>query len=138
MVILTVMSIARSTTSHPFATWQAYNWPNITPSKHARLLIGPPDKDNNGTLVCTYPIVKTPTQPQLERDFTHPPLQTQGQQYLSCYRPDFDQTLKVGSWEYLEEIFTIAFTFVQATFVLATFVHIRNISAVTDQILMKL
>ena len=29
-------------------------------------------------------------------------------------------------------------TLVQATFVLATFVHIRNISAVTDQILTKL
>ena len=29
-------------------------------------------------------------------------------------------------------------TFAQATFVLAAFVHIRNISAVTDQILAKL
>ena len=25
--------------------------------KHARLLIGPPEKDNNGTWVCTYPII---------------------------------------------------------------------------------
>ena len=28
---------------------------------------------------------------------------------------------------------TVIVTFVQATFVLATFVHLRNISAVTDQ-----
>ena len=27
----------------------------------------------------------------------HPPTQTQFQQYLSYYLPDFDQTLKVGS-----------------------------------------
>ena len=55
--------------------------------------------------------------------------------YVFCY---FDQTLKVGSWEPLEEIPTAMVTFVQATFVLATFVHIRNISAVTDPILTKL
>ena len=67
----------------------------------------------------------------------HPP-QTQCRQYLSCYWPDFDETLKVASWEHLEQIPTIKLTFVQATFVLATFVHIRNISAVTDLILMKL
>ena len=66
-----------------------------------------------------------------------PPTQTQSQQYLSCYRPDFDQTLKVGSWEPLEQIPTDTVTFVQATFVLATFVHIRNISTVTDPILTK-
>ena len=57
--------------------------------------------------------------------------------------PDFDQNIKVGSWDYLELISTIAMTFVQATvvqtaFVLATFVHIRNISAATDPILTKL
>ena len=67
----------------------------------------------------------------------HPP-QTQCRQYLSCYWPDFDETLKVASWEHLEQIPTIKLTFVQATFVLATFVHIRNISAVNDLILMKL
>ena len=33
---------------------------------------------------------------------------------------------------------TINLTFVQATFALATFVHIRNISTVTDPILIKL
>ena len=33
---------------------------------------------------------------------------------------------------------TVMVAFVQATFVLVTFVHIRNISAVTDLILMKL
>ena len=58
--------------------------------------------------------------------------------YLSCYWPDFDQTLKVGSWEPLEEIPTAIVSFVQATFVLATFVHIRNILAVTQPIWMKL
>ena len=30
------------------------------------------------------------------------------QEYLSCYWPDFDTTLKVGSWDYLEQISTIA------------------------------
>ena len=31
----------------------------------------------------------------------HPPPQTQCRQYLSCYLPDFDQTLKVGYWDHL-------------------------------------
>ena len=61
-----------------------------------------------------------------------PPTQTQCRQYLSCYLPDFDQTLKVYSWDLIEQIPTAMMTFVQATFVLATFVHIKNISAVTD------
>ena len=62
----------------------------------------------------------------------------QYQEYLSCYWPDFDETLKVGSCKHLEQIPTVRVTFVHTTFVLATFVHIRNISAVTDPILMKL
>ena len=53
------------------------------------------------------------------------------QEYLSCYWPDFDETLQVGSWEHLEQIPSVTVTFVQAIFVLVTFVHIRNISAVT-------
>ena len=68
----------------------------------------------------------------------HHPKETQCQQYLSCYWPDFDETLKVGSCEHLEQIPTVMVTFVHATFALATYVHIRNISAVTDPILMKL
>ena len=60
------------------------------------------------------------------------------QEYFSCYWPNFDETLKVGSCERQEQIPTVMVTFVQATFVLATFVHIRNISGVTDPILMKL
>ena len=55
------------------------------------------------------------------------------QEYLSCYWPDFDETLNVGSCEHLEHIPTVS-----VTFVLVTFVHIRNISAVNDPILMKL
>ena len=58
--------------------------------------------------------------------------------YLSCYWPDFDQTLNVGTWEPLEQIPTVTVTFVHATFVLATYVHIRNISDVTCLILTKL
>ena len=42
--------------------------------------------------------------------------------YLSCYWPDFDQTLIVGTWEPLEQIPTVTVTFVHATFVLATYV----------------
>ena len=60
------------------------------------------------------------------------------QEYFSCYWPDLDETLKVGSRKHLEQTLTVTVTFVQATFVLATFVHIRNISALTDPILMKL
>ena len=60
------------------------------------------------------------------------------QPYLSCYWLDFDQILNVGSWDLYEQILTITMTSVQAIFVLATFVHIRNISAVTDPILTKL
>ena len=52
--------------------------------------------------------------------------------------PDFDETLKKGSWEHLEQIPTVTLTFAKATFVLVTFVHIRNISAVTDMIWTKL
>ena len=60
------------------------------------------------------------------------------QEYLSCYWPNFDETLKLSSCDYLEQISTVAVTFVQATFVPVTFVHISNISAVTNPILTKL
>ena len=56
------------------------------------------------------------------------------QKYLSCYCPYFDKTLKVDSWDPFELIPTVMATFVQAIFVLATFVHIRNISAFSDLI----
>ena len=46
---------------------------------------------------------------------------------LSCYWPNFHETLKVGSWEHLEHIPTVTVTFVQTTFLQVTFVHIRNI-----------
>ena len=59
------------------------------------------------------------------------------QQYLSCYWPDLDQTLNKGSWEHIQQITTVTTTFVQATFVLGTFVHISNISAVTGPIWIK-
>jgi len=44
-----------------------------------------------------------------ENDFAHhptphPTTQTLCLQYLSCYWPDFDETLNVGSWEHLEQI----------------------------------
>ena len=57
--------------------------------------------------------------------------------YLSCYWPDFNQTVMVGSWDPLEQIPTVILTFVQATVVLATIVHIRNTSAVTSSTLTK-
>ena len=72
----------------------------------------------------------------LDVKMTHPP-ETQCQQYLSCYRPDFDETLNDGSWVHLEQIQTVMVTFAQTRFVLETFVHIRNLSAVTDPIFMK-
>ena len=58
-------------------------------------------------------------------------------EYLSCYFPDFNETLKVTSWEQLEQIPTIKLTFVQARIDLVTFVHIWNISAVTNSIVTK-
>ena len=58
----------------------------------------------------------------------HPPnTQTLRQQYLSCYWPDSDQTLNKGSWEHIQQITTVTTTFVQATSVLGTFVHIINV-----------
>ena len=73
-------------------------------------------------------VVKTQTQPA----------RTQFRQYLSCYWPDFDQTLKKAYWDHLEQIPAVTMTFVMATFDLGIFVHIRNISPVTDPILTKL
>ena len=43
------------------------------------------------------------------------------QEYLSSNSPDFDETLKIGSWEHLEQIQTVTVTFVQAIFFQATF-----------------
>ena len=39
----------------------------------------------------------------------------------------------VGSWDPLEQIPTVTMAFVKATFVLTEFVHIRNVSALTDR-----
>ena len=50
----------------------------------------------------------------------------------------FGPNLKVGSLDPLEQIPKVIMIFVQATFVLTTFVHIRIILAVTDSILTKL
>ena len=47
--------------------------------------------------------------------------------------PEFDESLKIGSWEHLEQIPTVTLTFAQATFE-----HIRHISAVTDMIWTKI
>merc|ERR1711954_421372 len=60
------------------------------------------------------------------------------QQYLSSYLPNLDQTLNKGSWEHIQHITIVTTTFVQASFVLWTFVHIGNISAVTGPIWIKL
>ena len=62
--------------------------------------------------------------------------QTFRQQYLSW--PVFDQNLNKGSWEHIQQITNVTTTFVKATFVLGTFVHISNISAVTGPIWIKL
>ena len=59
-------------------------------------------------------------------------------EYLSCYWSNFDQTLKVGSWDHLWQTPAVMVTSVQETFVLATFFHIRNMSAVTDPIWPKI
>ena len=55
------------------------------------------------------------------------------QQYLSCFWTNFDKTLNLCSLDHLKQIPTAT-----VTFVLATFVHIRNISSVIDHILTRL
>ena len=60
------------------------------------------------------------------------------QEYLSCYSPDFDQILKVGSWDHLEQIPTIMVTFIEAIFFMVTFDHFKNISAGIDKFFNKL
>ena len=60
------------------------------------------------------------------------------QEYLSSNWPNFDETLKIGSWEHLEQIPTVVVTLVLAKFAQAIVVHIRNILAVADLILTKL
>ena len=45
------------------------------------------------------------------------------QEYLSCYWLNFDQTLKVSSWDHLWQMPTVKVTFVQVKYILATFVH---------------
>ena len=60
------------------------------------------------------------------------PTETQCQQYLRCYWPDFDETLKVRAWEDLEQIPTVMVTFFSSNICpgnVATFVHISIISA---------
>ena len=53
---------------------------------------------------------------RLESDIANQPTtKTQCQQYLSYYRPDFDETLKVDSWEHLEQITSVMVTFFQTT-----------------------
>ena len=57
---------------------------------------------------------------------------------LTVTDPNLTKILNIGFREHLEQIPTDMVTFVQATFVLAKFVHIRNISAVADSFLTKL
>ena len=80
----------------------------------------------------------TSTQPNLtyvwvlhENDFAHPPTTTH-RQYLIYTLPNFDQILKIGSCNHLEQIPIVTVTFVQTRLV-----HIRNISDVTDPIFAK-
>ena len=90
-------------------------------------------------LFCSsWPRLKLNTKKSLHTTHHPPPTtQTLRQQYLSCYWPDLDETLNIGSWKHIQQITTVTTTFVQATFVLGTFVHISNISAFTDQVMTK-
>ena len=53
--------------------------------------------------------------------------------HIRNIKPDFDQSLKVGSWEHLEQV-----PIVRVPFVRATFLYFRNIADVTEQILTRL
>ena len=46
-------------------------------------------------------------------------------EYLSFYWPNFDQTVNVGYWKHLWQMSTVMVTFVKATYVWATIVHIQ-------------
>ena len=61
-------------------------------------------------------IYKTSTEiPSSMHYMCRPSTQTGYQAYLSCYSPNFNKTLKVGSWNHLEQIPTVSVTFVQGT-----------------------
>ena len=72
--------------------------------------------------------------PQFDRGYP----QVQNDTKKVVLSPGWAETLTIGSWDYLEQIPTVTVTVVKATFVRMTFVHIRNISAVTYPILTKL
>ena len=52
--------------------------------------------------------------------YHHPSKEIQYQQYISCYWPNFNQTLKVSSWDQLEQLLNLTMTLI----------YIRNTSTV--------
>ena len=102
----------------PYQEYISFNWPDFDNFKDRFLGTSRTDSNCQGD-ICPCNICPRDICPY--------------QEYLSFNWPDFDETLKIASWEHLEQIPTVMVTFVQATFV-----YIRNISALTDPILMKL
>ena len=90
----------------------------------------------NFKVYCSaWPRLKMTTKIGLHTITTHPhhPPHKLLDSNISCYWPNFDQTLDIGPWEHLQQIPAVTVTFFQATFVLAILVHISNISATTFQ-----
>ena len=78
-----------------------------------------------------------------ENDFAYHPIptpttQTQCYQYFSCYWPNFNETLNIGSWEHSEQVPPVTVTFVQKYLSWGYLSYIWNISDVTDPMLTKL
>ena len=59
---------------------------------------------------------------KLTLHYHHPSKEIQYQQYISCYWPNFNQTLKVSSWDQLEQLLNLTMTFI----------YIRNTSTVNN------
>ena len=92
----------------------SYHFPSVVcKPKHSFSLVETKDGDSNdnrgGDFHNIYPFIHNPnsTSTQLkswvwQENDSNPPTtttETQCQQYLSCYWPDFNQTLNLGSWD---------------------------------------
>ena len=75
--------------------------PELVPQIRLFKLSKPQPNFNTTVGFYTKITLQSPPPPPLPTTAT----QTQCQQYLSCYWPNFDETLKVSSWEHLEHIY---------------------------------
>ena len=121
----------------PSSSW-SWAWPSSVPACLFLVSIvnpSPPPAMKWEILLCCLLALSVPGQVSLCSTSTLALLMSSLNS--ACYWPNFDETVNVGSWDLLERISTVTVMFVHATFVLARFFHIMNISAVTDPICIK-